>query len=285
MKKTLRITRLTLKEAMSRRLIPAGVVVSLLYVVLFALAYNFAQDKGAQLTTGQRSRVLVGVGMASLTLSGLYIVNLLSGFMALFLSVGAIAAEVDSGTLHALLARPMRRSQFLLGRWLAYALIMSVYVVTMAGLVLIVAYAIGGYEAPDPAPAIGLMIMAALFLVTLGVFGSTFLSSLTNGAVAFTLFGLGWLSGVITVLGDSLNNDALLNLGTTVALFMPSDMLERSASYYVQSASILAATSALKGAVPILANAPATPGLVVWGMLYPLILLGSATYIFSRRDL
>jgi hypothetical protein len=77
MNKTLRITRLTLKEAMSRRLIPAGVVVSLLYVALFALAYNFAQDRGAQMVTGQRSRVLVGVGMASLTLSGLYIVNLL----------------------------------------------------------------------------------------------------------------------------------------------------------------------------------------------------------------
>jgi Cu-processing system permease protein len=284
-KKTLRIARLTLKEAMSRRLIPAGIVVSLLYIVLFAVAYNFAQDKGTAAITGQRSRLLVGVGMASLTLSGLYIVNLLAGFMALFLSVGAISAEVDSGTLHALLARPMRRSQFLLGRWLAYALLMTVYVVTMAGLVLIVASVIGGYEAPDPAPAIGLMILASLFLLTLSLFGSTFLPTLTNGAVAFTLFGLGWLSGVIMVLGESLNNDALLNLGTTVALFIPSDILWRSASYYVQSASILAATSALRGALPILANAPATPGLVVWGMLYPVILLGSATYVFSRRDL
>jgi len=284
-KKTLRIARLTMKEAMSRRLIPAGIVVSLLYVALLAVAYSFAQDRGAQAITGQRSRVLVGVGMASLTLSGLYIVNLLAGFMALFLSVGAISAEVDSGNLHALLARPIRRSQFLLGRWLAYALLITVYVVAMAGLVLIAASVIGGYEAPDPAPAIGLMILASLFLLTLSLFGSTFLPTLTNGAVAFTLFGLGWLSGVIMVLGETLKNDAMLNLGTTVALFIPSDMLWRSASYYVQSASILAATSVLRGALPILANAPATPGLVVWGMLYPLILLGSATYIFSRRDL
>src|SRR5229473_3311466 len=110
---------------MSRRLVPAGVVVSLVYIVLFAIAYNFAQDRGAQAVTGQRSRVLVGVGMASLTLSGLYIVNLLSGFLALLLSVGAISAEVDSGTLHAVLARPIRRSQFLLGRWLAYALLIT----------------------------------------------------------------------------------------------------------------------------------------------------------------
>ena len=97
------------------------------------------------------------------------------------------------------------------------------------------------------------MVLASLFLLALSMFGSTFLPTLTNGAVAFTLFGLGWLSGVIQVLGDTLKNDSLLNLGTTVALFIPSDMLWRSASYYVQSASILAATSALKGALPILA--------------------------------
>ena len=285
MNKTLRITRLTLKEAMSRRLIPAGVFVSLLYVALFALAYNFAQDRGAQLVSGQRSRLLVGVGMASLTLSGLYIVNLLAGFLALFVSVGAVSAEVDSGMLHALLARPVRRWQFLVGRWLAYALIISVYVAVMAGLVLSVAAVLGDYATPEPARAIGLMILAALFLVTLSVFGSTFLPTATNGAVVLTLFGLGWLSGVIQVLGDTLGNGALLNLGVTVALFIPSDMLWRSASYYVQPASILAAASTFKSALPILANAPPTPGLVAWGLVYPLVLLGSATLVFSRRDL
>ena len=285
MSKTLRVARLTLKEAMSRRLIPAGIVVSLVYLILFAVAYNFAADKGAQVITGQRSRVLVGIGMASLTLSGLYIVNLLSGFLALFLSVGAISAEVDSGTLHAVLARPMRRSQFLLGRWLAYALMISVYVAAMAGLVLLIAATLGSYVAPDPLRAILLMIMAALFLLTLSLLGSTFLSTLTNGAVAFTLFGLGWLSGVIEVLGDMQKNEGLLNLGTTIAVFIPADQLWRAASYYVQSASVLAASSTLSSAMPILANAPPTPFLVMWGMLYPLLLLSSAVYVFARRDL
>src|SRR5438270_11466162 len=146
MTKTLRIGRLTFKEAMSRRLIPAGIVASILFVVLFAVAYNFAQERGAQAITGQRSRVLVSVGMASLTLSGLYIVNLLSGFVALFLSVGSISSDVDSGTLHAVLARPIRRSHFLLGRWLAYATIISIYVAAMASLIMVIAATIGGYE-------------------------------------------------------------------------------------------------------------------------------------------
>jgi hypothetical protein len=115
--------------------------------------------------------------------------------------------------------------------------------------------------------------------------GSTFLPTLTNGAVAFTLFGLGWLSGVIEVLGGMQKNDALLTLGTSVALFIPSDQLWRSASYYVESAGILAASSTLGAAMPVLANAPPTPFLVIWGFCYPLILLSSAVLIFARRDL
>ena len=285
MSKTLRIARLTFKEAMSRRLIPAAVIVSLLYLILFALAYSFAQDKGTQVVTGQRSRLLVSVGMASLTLSGLYVVNVLTGFLALFLAVGSISADLESGTLLAMLARPMRRSHFLLGRWLAYAVMLSVYVTVMAGLVLLIAATLGGYEAPDPASAIVLMIMAALFLLTLGMLGSTFLPTLTNGAVAFTLFGLGWLSGIIEVLGLTLENDALLNLGTSVALFIPSDALWRSASYFVQSSSIIAATGTLRAALPILANAPPTPGLVVWALVYPMVLLALGSYVFAKRDL
>jgi ABC-type transport system involved in multi-copper enzyme maturation permease subunit len=283
--KTLRIARLTFKEAMSHRLVPAGLVVSLVYLVLFAVAYNFAQERGAQAITGQRSRVLVGIGMASLTLSGLYIVNLLAGFLALFVSVGAISSELDSGTLHALLARPMRRSQFILGRWLAYAVLISIYVVVMTTLVLLIAAVFGEYQAPDPGRAMGLMILGALFLLTLGLLGSTFLPTLTNGAIAFTLFGLGWLSGVIEVLGELQKNESLLNLGASIAIFIPSDALWRSASYFVQSAGILAASSALGAAMPILANAPPTPFLVVWGAVYPLILLGSATLVFVRRDI
>jgi len=36
------IARLTLKESMSRCFVPAAIVVSLLYIVLFAIAHNFA---------------------------------------------------------------------------------------------------------------------------------------------------------------------------------------------------------------------------------------------------
>src|ERR1051326_4585568 len=113
----------------------------------------------------------------------------------------------------------------------------AVYVVVMARLVLLIASTIGGYVAPDPVRAIGLMILAAVFLLTLSLLGSTFLSTLTNGAVAFTLFGLGWLSGIILTLGELENNDVLVNLGSVIAILEPADQLWRAASYYVQTAT------------------------------------------------
>ncbi|MBV9543214.1 MAG: ABC transporter permease, partial [Chloroflexi bacterium] len=94
-----------------------------------------------------------------------------------------------------------------------------------------------------------------------------------------------WLSGIIEVLGGVMGNDDMLNLGTSVAFFIPSDALWRSASYFVQPASILAASTALRGAMPILANAPPTPFLVAWGLVYPAMLLVGAMLVFSRRDL
>src|SRR5919201_6940966 len=135
----LQIARFTLQEAVSRRLILAGVLISLGYIALFALGFHFAYDKSIETTTSTESRLSLGVAFALLTLFGVYVVNYLASFLALFLSVAAISGEIDSGTLHAVLARPVRRSEFLIGRWLGYAAILAVYIVAMTGLVLLIA--------------------------------------------------------------------------------------------------------------------------------------------------
>src|SRR5207253_6541383 len=135
----LQIARFTLQEAVSRRLILAGVVISLGFIGLFALGFHFAYDKSLETTTSIEGRLSLGVAFATLTLFGVYVVNYLASFLALFLSVGAVSGEIDAGTLHAVLARPLKRSEFIIGRWLGYAVMISVYIVAMTGLILLVA--------------------------------------------------------------------------------------------------------------------------------------------------
>ena len=288
----LQIARFTLQEAISRRLILAGVVISLGYIGLFALGFHFAYDKSIENTNSVEARLSLGVAFATLTLFGVYVVNYLASFLALFLSVASVSGEIDTGTLHAVLARPLRRSEFILGRWLGYAVMIAVYVVAMTGMVLLTARLIAGYEVPDPLPALGLMLLEGVLLLTLSLFGSTLMPTLANGVVVFTLLGLAWLGGIIEFVGrllanapDRTGSDAMVNIGTTVSLLLPSDALWRGASYYLQSPSVLSVFGTARGGIPFFSTLPPAPALIFWSIGYLLVVLGGAMFAFGRRDL
>src|ERR1700737_1033171 len=197
----LQIARFTLQEAVSRRLILAGVVISLGYIGLFALGFHFAYDKAFENSISAESRLSMGIAFATLTLLGVSVVNYLASFLALFLSVGAISGEIDAGTLHAVLARPLNRAEFIIGRWLGYLVMIVMYVVAMTGLILLVARLVAGYEVPDPTHALLIMSLEGVLLLTLSLFGSTLMPTLANGVVVFTLLGLAWLAGIIEFVG------------------------------------------------------------------------------------
>jgi ABC-type transport system involved in multi-copper enzyme maturation permease subunit len=287
----LQIARFTLNEAISRRLILAGILISLGFIGLFALGFHFAYDRSLDNVTAE-TRLSLGVAFATLTLFGVYVVNYLASFLALFLSVAAISGEIDSGTLHAVLARPLRRSEFVLGRWLGYACMLTVYIVAMTSLVLLIARVIAGYEVPSPLPALLLMLLEGLLLLTLSLFGSALMPTLANGVVVFTLLGLAWLGGIIEFVGRLLatdpttqGSDALLNIGTTVSLLLPSDALWRGASYYLESPAMLAVLGVARGGIPFFSTLPPPPALVVWSLAYVLVVLGGAVLAFGKRDL
>lgn len=282
---TLTIARFTIQEAISRRLILAGAVLSLAFLGLFALGFGLIYHNDSELSgplSDAQSRAMFGTVMSVL---GLYAVNFLAGFLALFLSVGAISSEIDSGALHAVLARPLRRAEFVVGRWLAHAGLIGVYVGLMAGSLLLSAWLISGYATPDPVRATLLMMLAAIVLLTVSLFGSTVLSTLANGVVVFSLFGLAWLAGIIELIGGALSNEAILNIGTAVSLLIPSDAIWRGASYYVLSPLYLAGLRASQEGLPFVGHSPPATALAVWALLYPLVVLGGAVLTFSRRDL
>jgi len=288
----LQIARFTLQEAISRRLILAGVLISLAFIGLYSLGFHFAYDKSLENSSSPEQRLTLGVVFATLTLFGVYVVNYLASFLALFLSVAAVSGEIDGGTLHAVLARPLRRSEFIVGRWLGYSFMIGAYIVAMTGLVLVVAYLIAGYAVPDPVRALLLMLLEGVLLLTVSLFGSTVMPTLANGVVVFTLLGLAWLAGIIEFVGrllasatDTTGSDAMLNIGTSVSLLLPSDALWRGASYYLESPSMLAALGAARGGIPFFSTLPPPPALIFWSLGYVAVVLGGAVLAFRARDL
>lgn len=278
----LTIARFTIHEAVSRRLVLSATVLSLVFLGLYAFGLSLLHNM--QSTGRPQSPSDVAAVSTILTVLGLYAVHFLSSFVALFLTVGAISSEIDSGTLHAVLARPIRRADVVLGRWLAYAGLISVYVMAMAGAILGMAWLASGYQAFDAVRTLGLMVLGALVLLTVSLFGSTLFSTLANGVIAFTLFGLAWLGGLIEYTGGMAQNEGMVSLGIAISLLVPSDAIWKAASFYAQSPLFLA-FGGTRGQVPFIGAMPPTLALVIWALAYPAVFLLLAVRSFSRRDL
>lgn len=282
----LEVARWTVKEAVRRRLLLGLVLLSAAFVGLFGLGFALLYNK-AQASSG--ADAFVGTVAANvLTVLGLYAVQFLAAFLALFLSVGAISADTDSGLLHAVLARPISRLDYLLGRWLAFAGLLVVYVLGMAGALLLIARTVADYQPVSPVRTLGLLTLEVVFLVSVGMLGSTVLPTLGNGVLTFSLFGLAWLGGIIELIGSAVHNVAMANIGTGVALAFPSDALWRGASYFAQSPAFLAQTSAVgqvSGGIPFASTSAPKVAIVAWAAAYLLVVLVLARAAFARRDL
>lgn len=276
------IVRVTLREAVSRRLLLAVLILSAVFVAVFATGFVFASQSSEFGSAEERA-----IGTTILTMLGLYVASFLAAFLALFLSAGSVSSEVESGQLHAVLARPLPRWSWLLQRWSGLAVVVVGYTLLLGTSLLGVARLVGGYQAVRPLVGLALMALQALTLLTLGVLGSTRLSTLANGAVVFFAFGLAWMAGLVEYVGQALGNPSMERIGVVTSLLIPSDALWRGASAALSSPAFLAASDAAGGnfGPPFSGVALPSRAFLAWTFAYVLVLLALAVRRFARRDL
>ena len=278
------IVRATLREAASRRLLLAVAILSVIFVALFILGFSLARGQLAK----EPDPLEAALTSTLLTVMSLYVASFLAAFLALFLSAGSVSSEIDSGQLHAVLARPLPRWSWLLQRWLGLAIVVVAYTAVLGGALLLVARWAVGYQALNPAAGLALMGLQSLTLLTLGVWGSTRLSTLANGAVVFFAFGVAWLGGLVEFIGTIVDNVGMQNVGVVTSLLVPSDALWRGASAALSSPGVMSAARVAgedAGQIPFVGTALPSAGMLTWALLYVPVLLLFAVRRFQRRDL
>ena len=293
------VARWTLLEARRRRLLAAGMALSVAFIVLFAVGFALlyhaqqrdllgAQAQG-QLPGGVDASTELLFMSTALVVLGLYGVQFLGVLLGLFLGVASVSPEIDSGALHAVLARPLSRLEYLLGRFLALAGLLTAYVVVMSSALLLTARIVAGYQPGNVPKVVGLMILQVFVLLAVSLLGSTVLPTLANGVVMLALFGLAWLGGIIGFIGTiPPGNELMANLGTAVSLLLPADAVWRGASFHALPASLLAAQSFAGGPqfeLPFASTTPIAPAMLAWALAYPVACLALAVAAFRRRDL
>ena len=97
--------------------------------VLYNLVFFALLMMGAAILVGQISIGIEESVMASLGLSAISIVGI---FIAVFIGVGLVSKEMDKRTLYALLAKPVHRWEFLLGKFCGLVMTLAVNTAAMA---------------------------------------------------------------------------------------------------------------------------------------------------------
>jgi ABC-type transport system involved in multi-copper enzyme maturation permease subunit len=278
----LTVAGLTLREAARRRVVWA--LLALTVVLLVLSAWGFSKLVGLDtdlgtMTSGEAR--LVASLLLNLIMFGL---SLIAAIGTAFLAGPTLAGELESGQALVILARPVRRSSILLGKWLGLVAFGSGYVV-LAGLAqILVVGATVGYWPPSPATGLALLAAETVVLLTLALLLSSVVSTMASGIVAVGLFGATWVAGVVGGLGQALGNDGVARVGTVSRMLLPTDGLWRGAMNAFQDPIALVQMGPGEGGFPFLSEAALSPAYLAWAAVWLAMVWGLTALSFSRRD-
>jgi len=276
----LTIAALTLREAARRRVLLALAALTVVLLALSAWGFSRIGAEFGGLTSGE-ARLVASI-VLNLVMFGL---SLIAALGTAFLAGPTLAGETESGIALAVLARPIRRSAVLLGKWLGL-LTFGTGFVAVAGLAqLLIVRATVGYWAPRPVTGLALLAAQTAVLLTLGLLLSTVISPMASGIVAVGLFGATWIAGVVGSVGEALDNPSVARIGTISRMLLPTDGLWRGAMNSFQDPSLLLQAGSGAGESPFLSVAPLTAIYLAWAGLWVAVVLGLAAVAFQRRDL
>jgi ABC-type transport system involved in multi-copper enzyme maturation permease subunit len=277
LRSTLTIAHLTLHEAARRRVLVAALICGVAFLVLFAVGFHFIV---ADVKKNTADVLQLRMVLTFFVLAGLYATNFLTVMTAVLLPVDTLSGEIDSGVMQTVASKPLRRSDIVLGKWIAYVLIVTAYLLLLAGGVILTAHLRAGIAPPNIHIGLPLMALEVMLLTTNSIAGGTRFSTVTNGVLAFGLFGLAFLGGWVEQIGTFTSNASARNIGTIASLVLPSEALWRMAAYHMQSTVVRDL-----GLTPFSPVSIPTVAMVWWAAGYIVVAMALALRRFATRPL
>src|SRR4051812_9405593 len=278
------IARLTIGEAARRRVL-------WVLVILAAIAVGLTAWGVATLVDSARDNGVSDLDLKFAVSQILIFIAFMFGFVlvmtAAFFGSPAIATELESGVAQAMLARPLRRSSYLLGRWLGLAIVIAGYAVGSGLLAIGVVGLVSGYLPPDPILPLAYLAGQALVLLSLTVLLSTRLPPIAGGAIAVVAYGLAWMAGVLGKVGEAIGTNGLVGISDASRYLLPTDALWRGVVYGLEPSFVINQVSGevIARSSPFFTDVPPPPVLVAWSVIWIVLVLGLAVSQLRRREL
>jgi Cu-processing system permease protein len=277
------IARMTFREAVRRRIVFAGLVLGLVFLIVFSFGFHViyinAYDR-LRITSDAYRNLVASETLNVLMLAGLYAVTFLSAAMGALLGADTLSGEITSGTIQTIVAKPVRRSAVVLGKWLGYAILLAGYSVLMSGGTVISVWIQSGYAGRNILIGLPLIYLESLLVMTIAIAYSSFLPGLATGGVVFGLYGMAFIGGWVEQIGAITQNETAVRVGIITSLIIPSEALWRRAAFVMQTPI----SAALRISPFGTASVP-SPLMVGYAAIYLALTLMAAVSTFKHRDL
>jgi len=270
--------QLTIREAQRRRILWVALLMGIGFLTVFGVGFHYVMLELEMFSDGGTMNTAAG-GLLAI---GLYATSLLVTVMTVLVSVTTISGEIDTHTIETLLTKPVRRWEVVLGKWLAFMLLLALYLLLLAGGLMLFVYLRSGITLQNVPAGLGLMLLQGLIVLSVTILGGTRLSTLANGVLAFMLFGIAFLGSWIEQIGALFQNETAVDIGIITSLLLPNEVLwRRAVTLFLPEM----ADSPVMSAGPFVVISQPSPAMVWYALFYTAVLLLLALFSFSRRDL
>jgi Cu-processing system permease protein len=233
-------------------------------LIAFALLLSGAAIFISQISIEVERLVVVNLGLTAVSLFGVVI--------AIFIGIGLVSKEIEKRTLYTVLSRPVRRWEFIVGKFFGLAGTLVVNTLFMAiGVFGALLYVAHKFSSPDAFIFVALyfIILEFLILCSLALLFSSFSSPLLSAVFTFSLF-------VIGSFADDLRGFAAMTHGITRAIATVT-------AYLVPNFSTLNVISAVAHQQPVAGQLILQNSF--YALFYTAMALSGAVLIFERRNL
>jgi ABC-2 type transport system permease protein len=278
------IAKVTIREAARRRILWILLALTVVSVALTSWGTGALAGLARSEGTGELE---IRIGVSQILILAAFMFSFVLAMTAAFLGAPAIAADLESGIVLALLARPIRRSEYVVGRWLGLVAVVAAYAAASGFLEIGAVALLTGHSPPEPVLAVVFLAAQAVVLLTIALLLGTRLPAIAAGAVCVVVFGLAWMAGVFSGVARAFNADTLAAISEATRWLFPSDGLWRGVIYGLEPplVQIVASGSEIGEANPFYAVAPPSPLYIIWSVVWIAGTLALAAWSLNRREI
>jgi Cu-processing system permease protein len=231
-------------------------------LVIFALLVIASAILLKDLTDGQEGRTIVNIGLTAMLFFGV--------FIAIFVGVGLVSKEIEKRTVYSIFSKPVRRSEFIIGKYLGLCVTLALNVAVMGiGLSLALVFVGSTTLAANIWPAIFLIFLELMVMTGVAMVFSTFSSPALSALLSFLVFVIGHLSSSLRDLGATLGSPISKVVFDAIYFVLPNLSLF---TFRTESAAGLTPSANMLGYSAL------------YALLYIVVLLCIAAMIFQKRN-